>query len=253
MSNGSIVKKVNAFNDYVGNVSNRDRVMSVVQFTAMALMDPAAVAGCPNLSAHFNTVLHLAAHYRSMTRFSQWFVVGPALTPSGIRAVIKSNPNPWVGICKTISTAFFTVFLIGEEVVMGSKCGMVDPVLGKKFNRIRFVFLFWSNIARLLMNYLLLKQSTFDAAKDAQDADKVKDQKRRVLSVADSVLQSTFCYTLMKNSVPAGPSHMCAAFNSGNIVDIITAFAPPLCIVPNTPQGIIGLVASVPGFMMSVL
>lgn len=253
MSNDCIVKKVAAFNDYVGNVSNRDRVMSVVQFTAMALMDPAASAGCTDLSKHFNTVLHISANYRSITRFSQWFVVAPALTPNGIRSVIKSNPNPWVGICKTISTAFFTVFLIGEELVMAAKNNMLDAALGKKINRIRFVFLFWSNIARLLMNYLLLKQSKFDAAKDAQSAEKSKDQKRKVLSVVDGVLQSMFCYTLLKNSLPAGPSNMSAAFKSGNIVDIITSFAPPLVAVPNTPQGILGLVASVPGFMMSVL
>lgn len=253
MSSDSIVQKVAAFNDYVANVSNRDRVMSVVQFSAMALMDPAAAAGCQSLSTHFNTILHIAANYRSITRFSQWFVVGPALTPSGIRAVIKSNANPWVGIFKTISTAFFTVFLLGEELVMAAKNGMLDPALGKKVNRIRFVFLFWSNIARLAMNYLLLKQSKFDAAKDGKDAEKSKDQQRKVLSVADGVLQSMFCYTLLKNSVPAGPSHMSAAFKSGNIVDIITSFAPPLYVVPNTPQGIIGLVASIPGFMMSVL
>ena len=253
MPSDSVVQKVAAFNDYVANVANRDRVMSVVQFSAMALMDPAAAAGCPTMSRNLNTILHLAANYRSITRFSQWFVVGPALTPSGIRAVVKSNPNPWVGIFKTISTAFFTVFLIGEELVIGAKTGMLDPVLGKKINRIRFIFLFWSNIARLLMNYLLLKQSKFDATKDAQNVEKVKDQKRKVLSVADGVLQSMFCYTLMKNSVPAGPSHLSAALKSGSVVDIVTAFAPPLVIVPNTPQGIIGLIASIPGFMMSVL
>ncbi|KPI85356.1 hypothetical protein ABL78_5580 [Leptomonas seymouri] len=253
MSSGSIVQKVNAFNDYIGNVSNRDRVMSVVQFAALTLVDPTAAAGCRDLSTHINTIHLIAANYRTITRFSQWFVVIPALTPSGIRAAIKSNPNPWVGICKTMSSALFTVFLIGEELVLAAKNGMLDPVLGKKINRIRFVFLFWSNIARLIMNYLLLKQSKFDAVKDAQNVVKAKDQRRKVLSVADSVLQSMFCYTLLKSSVPAGPSHMCAAFKSCSIVDIVTSFAPPMYVVPNTPQGIIGLVASIPGFMMSVL
>lgn len=253
MSNDAIVKKVAAFNDYVANVANRDRVMSVVQFTAMALMEPAAAAGAANLSTHFNTVLHLAANYRSITRFSQWFVVAPALTPSGIRSVIKSNPNPWVGILKTISTAFFTVFLLGEELVMAAKHNMLDAALGKKINRIRFIFLFWSNIARLLMNYLLYTQSKFDEVKDAQNAEKVKDQKRKVLSLADGVLQSMFCYTLLKSAAPAGPSHLSAALKSGNVVDIITSITPPLFIVPSTPQGLLGLVASVPGFMMSVL
>lgn len=253
MSNGSVTQQVAAFNDYIGNVSNRDRVMSVVQFAAMALTAPAAAAGCPQLSAHFDTILHIAAHYRSITRFSQWFVVAPALTPSGIRGVIKSHPNPMVGICKTISTAFFTVFLIGEELVLASKNNMFDPVLGKKINRIRFVFLFWSNIARLAMNYLILKSSTYDEVKDSKNEAKAKDQRRKVLSVADGVLQSMFCYTLLKSSAPAGPKYLGAALQSGNWVDIITALAPPQVTVPSTPQGILGLVASVPGFMMSVL
>ncbi|KAG5466951.1 hypothetical protein LSCM1_01129 [Leishmania martiniquensis] len=253
MSNVPVTKKVSAFNDYIGNVSNRDRVMSVVQFAAMAMTAPAAAAGCPQLSAHLNTILHSAAHYRSITRFSQWLVVAPALTPTGIQNAIQSHPNPLVGICKTISTAFFTVFLIGEELVLASKSNMLDPVLGKHINRIRFVFLFWSNIARLIMNYLLLKISTYDAVKDSQNEEKTKEHRRKVLSVADGVLQSMFCYTLLKSSVPAGPKYLSAALQSGSVVDIITSLAPPLVVVPSTPQGILGLVASVPGFMMSIL
>ncbi|KAK7197980.1 Peroxisomal biogenesis factor 11 (PEX11) [Novymonas esmeraldas] len=253
MCNYSITQKVATFNEYIGNVSNRDRVMSVVQFTAMALIAPAAAAGCPELSAHCNTILHSAAHYRSLTRFSQWFVVAPALTPSGIMTILKSHPNPMVGVCRTLSTAFFTVFLIGEELVMASKVNMFDPVLAKSINRIRFVFLFWSNIARLVMNYLLLKSSKFDPIKDGQNKEKTKEQRRKVLSVADGLLQSMFCYTLLKSSVPAGPGNLGAAIASGKVADIITSITPPLVIVPSTPQGILGLIASVPGFMMSVL
>ncbi|CAJ1012299.1 putative Peroxisomal biogenesis factor 11 (PEX11) [Leishmania naiffi] len=253
MTNGSVTQRVATFNDYIGNVSNRDRVMSVVQFSAMALTGPAAAAGCPELSAHFNTILHIAAHYRTITRFSQWLVVAPALTYSGITGALNSHPNPLVGICKTISTAFFTVFLIGEELVLASKSNMLDPVLGKHLNRIRFVFLFWSNIARLIMNYLLLKSSSYDAVKDSQNEEKAKDHRRKVLSVADGVLQSMFCYTLLKSSAPAGPKYLSAALQSGNVVDVIASLAPPLIAVPSTPQGIIGLVASVPGFMMSIL
>lgn len=253
MSNIPLTQQVTAFNDYVGNAQNRDRVMSVVQFGAMALTTPAAAAGFPELSAHLNTILHGAAHYRTVTRFSQWLVVAPALTPSGIKSAVASHPNPLVGICKTISTAFFTIFLIGEELVLASKCNMLDPVLGRHFNRIRFVFLFWSNIARLVMNYLLLKSSKYDAVKDSQNKEKTKDHCRKVLSVADGVLQSMFCYTLLKSSAPAGPKYLSAALRSGKAVDIITSLAPPLLVVPSTPQGMLGLAASVPGFMMSVL
>ncbi|KAG5492790.1 hypothetical protein JKF63_01370 [Porcisia hertigi] len=253
MPNNSLTKKFATFNDYISNVSNRDRVVSVVQFTAMALAAPAAAAGYPKLSVHLNTVHHSAAHYRSLTRFSQWLVVAPALTPNGIKSVITSNPNPLVGICKTICTALFTVFLIGEELVLASKCDMLDPVLGKMINRIRFVFLFWSNIGRLVLNYLLLKSSKYDALKDSQNEAKVKEHRRKVLSVADSVLQCVFCYTLLKNSVPAGPKYLGAALQSGKVVDIITSLAPPPVVVPSTPQGLLGLLASVPGFMISVL
>ncbi|GET92890.1 hypothetical protein, conserved [Leishmania tarentolae] len=253
MSNCPIARQITAFNDFVGNVSNRDRVLSVVQFTAMTLMAPAAAAGYPELSAHLNTILHGAAHYRTVTRISQWLVVCPCLTPSGIKSAIKSHPNPLVGICKTISTAFFTVFLISEELFLASKCNMLDPILGRQCNRIRFVFVFWSSIARLVMNYLLLKSSEYDTVKDSQNEEKVKDHRRKVLSVADGVLQSMLCYTLLKGSVPAGPTHLRAALQSGKAVDIITSLTPPLFVLPSTVQGIFGLAASVPGFMMSAL
>lgn len=253
MSGVNCVQKVNAFNDYISNVANRDRVMSVVQFVSMALSAPAAAAGCPKLSADCKTVLDLSAQYRAITRFSQWFVVIPSLTPNGIRETIRNSPTPLIGILKTISTACFTVFLIGEEVVLASKYKIVSASLGKKLNRIRFVFLFWSNVIRLVMNFLTLKASTFSVEKDGTNEVRVKDQRRKVLSVADSVLQTMFVYTLLKGSVPAGPKYLTLALKSGDFVDIITSFAPPLYIVPSTPQGLLGLVASVPGFMMSVL
>lgn len=253
MSYDKCVATMSRFNNYISNVSNRDRVMSVVQFTAMMLMDPAAAAGHPKLATDLHTILELAAQYRAVTRFSQWFVVTPQLTPCGIRDVIASSPSKLIGILKTISTAFFTVFLLGEEVNMFAKHRIVDTVLGKKFNRARFVFLFWSNVARLWFNVLLLREEKYDAVKDASDPAKVKEHRRKVLTVWDCVLQGMFAYTLLKNSRPAGPAILVSAIQSGGVVDIVAGFAPPVVPVPFTPQGLLGLIASVPGFMISVL
>lgn len=253
MSCCTVTQKMKAFNDYIASVPNRDRVMSIVQFAAMAMADPAACADCPKLSRDCKTILNLVAQYRAITRFSQWFVVGPQLTPEGIREEIRKNPCPIIGVLKTVSTAFFTVFLLGEEINLFSKYNIVSRDLGAKWNRIRYVFLFWSNIARTIMNILLLKRSTYNPVKDANDKAKATDHQRKKLSVWDGVLQTMFAYCLLKGSVPAGPKHMLSAFKSGNVVDIVTSFAPPVVIVPSTPHGILGIIAAIPGFKMSVL
>ncbi|CCW61429.1 unnamed protein product [Phytomonas sp. EM1] len=248
-SNFSLTAKMSSFNNYIASVSNRDRVLSVLQYTAMSLYEPIAASGCPTLSANFKLIHDLCSQYRAITRFSQWFVVLPQLTPQGIYDTIKSNPTPLIGILKTISTAFFTVFLFGEEVCLFAKNKMVKPEIGKKFNRIRFVFLFWSNVARLIMNYLLLKRGTEGVIKDSKKRD---EHRRKVLNVADGILMTLFAYGLLKHSAATGLRGLPKAIKSGDLVGIITSFAPPVEL-HNTPHGILGVVASVPGFMLSFM
>lgn len=250
---GPVTSKMHAFNDYIAKVSDRDRVTSVIQFAAMALHAPAAAAGCPKLSADLQAIMNLSSQYRCITRFSQWCLVGPQLTPAGIRAIIKMSPTTLIGVLKTIATAFFTVFLFGEEVNLFAKYNILPKELAKKFNRIRFVFIFWSNIVRLTMNYLILKRSTYDPVCDAKNQKAIVEHKKKVLSVWDGVLMSMFAYGLLKGSLPAGPSNLPTAIKSGDIVEIIASCAPPVVPLSSTTHGILGLIASVPGFMMSVL
>ncbi|CCW68886.1 unnamed protein product [Phytomonas sp. Hart1] len=248
-SNYSVILNFNSFNNYITNVSNRDRVMSVLQYTTMALYQPIAASGCPGLSANLNTIHHLCSQYRAITRFSQWFVVLPQLTPHGICDTIISNPTPQIGILKVISTAFFTVFLLGEEVCLFAKNKMISPEVGKKFNRIRFVFLFWSNVARLIMNYLLLKRSNEGAIKDSKSRN---DHQRKVLNVADGILMTLFTYGLLKHSAATGLRGLPKAIKSGDLVNIVTSFAPPVKL-HDTPHGILGVVAAFPGFVLSFM
>uniref|UniRef100_A0A0A9XNC6 Copper-transporting ATPase n=1 Tax=Lygus hesperus TaxID=30085 RepID=A0A0A9XNC6_LYGHE len=166
-------KTIDRFNSYLSKVSDRDRVMSIVQYTTMALYGPAAKAGCSKLSENLLSIMELASQYRAITRFSQWLVIGPQLTPEGIRATYKSSPTPFIAFLKTLSTALFSVFLLGEEIKLFSKLNIVSAKLGQQFNRVRFVFLFWSNVLRLIINYLQYKRSSFDKVNDKNDAHKV--------------------------------------------------------------------------------
>lgn len=248
-----IAKKVSAFNDYVSSVSNRDRVMSVVQFIALALYEPAEKAGCPKLSHDFKAILGLVAQYRAITRFSQWFVVMPLLTPQGIAHSLKTYPTKLTAILKTLSTAFFTVFLIGEDINLFSKANVVSPLLASKWNRARYVFLFWSNIMRTTMNFLLLRCSKFERLKDGKDHSRANEQKRLELNVWDGVLQSMFAYCLLRNSVPCGPSCFLEMYKAGDLLGIIASFAPPVRLVHPTAHGILGIVAAIPGIRVSLL
>lgn len=253
MNKSDIMSKVHAFNSYIGNVSDRDRVMSIVQFTTMALFKPAAAAGHLKLSEDLKRIMELVSQYRAITRFSQWITVGPQLTPSGIRKVIQSSPSKLAGVLRTISSAFFLIFVFGEEVHLFAKYNILNPALGRKFNRIRFIFLFWSNVARLAANYLVLRASPFNPQRDGSDATKSKEHRRKELTVADCVLQTMFAYGLLKNSLPAGPNTLNIARKTGDVTDFIASVAPPVCPIDFTPHGILGIIASIPGFMMSVL
>lgn len=197
-------KTIDRFNAYVSKVGDRDRVMSIIQYITMALYGPAAKAGYCQLSENLKSIMELAAQYRAVTRFSQWLVVGPQLSLAGIREMIMNSPTKVIGVMKTVSVAFFTVFLLGEEVKLFSKLNIVNDKLGQQFNRVRFVFLFWSNVFRLLTNYLLYKRSTFDEIKDVHDKNKVKEHRRMQLTVADNVLQTMFTYGLLKSTFPSG-------------------------------------------------
>lgn len=249
----SFVKKVSTANRYLANSPDRDRVMSIVQFIGMALFEPALAAGCPTLSKGLKRTFDEAAHYRGITRASQWLVIIPTLAPSGVRALIKQEAHPVTGILRALSTAFFSVYLLGEDIVLFNKISPLNPAMVKSWNRIRFVFLFYSNVLRTIANYLTYKSSTFDAAKDGADAEKAKAHKRKVLSLIDGVLQSIFCYGLLRTSVPAGPKYLAAALKSGDCTEIITSLAPPFVLIPFPLQGLIGIIASIPGFMMSVM
>lgn len=197
-------KNIDRFNAYISKVGDRDRVMSIIQYTTMALYGPASKAGYCQLSENLKAIMELASQYRAVTRFSQWLVVGPQLSPAGIRDMIMNSPTKLIGVIKTVSIAFFTVFLLGEEVKMFSKLNIINAKLGQQFNRVRFVFLFWSNVLRLLMNYLIYKRSTFDEVKDVHDKNKVKEHRRMQLTLADNVLQTMFAYGLLKITFPSG-------------------------------------------------
>ncbi|EPY31387.1 hypothetical protein STCU_03481 [Strigomonas culicis] len=160
-----------------------------------------------------------------------------------------------IGLTRILSTSLFTLFLIGEELNLLTKMGILNlPALTERTNRIRVVFLFYSNVCRLIMNYLILKDFNYDEAKQkkaAGDKSIEREYKRLLYAVWDGFLMTVYTYTMQKRALPAGPSHLPKALFSGDLVEIITACAPPVYAIPNTPQGLMGLIASVPGFLSS--
>lgn len=241
-------KKLNAF---LSDTSNRDRITSLVQFASMAVMEPARRAGHSKLSRDAGAVNQLAAQYRAITRISQWLNVGPELLHPC--RTIEAGETRQIGTLKLLSTALFTVFLIGEEVNLAMKAQIVPLHIGKKFNRIRFVFLFWSNIVRATMNYLIYRRSKFDEKSgDKTSREAIIHEKKR-LSCMDGLLQLIFVYGLLKGSSPCGVLTLSEALKSGRPLDIIAAIAPPFYPIPTTLHGIIGIIAALPMLKASML
>lgn len=238
-------------NKYLSDTSNRDRITSLVQFLTMAMIDPAKNAGQAKLARDCQAINQISAQYRAITRISQWLNVAPELLHP--RRTIEAGETQTIGTLKLISTALFTVFLIGEEVNLGMKLNIVSKDLGRAFNRVRFVFLFWSNIVRMTMNYLIYKRSTFDVKSGDKASAKAIAHEKKKLSFYDGILQMIFCYGLLKGSSPCGVLTIGDALKSGRPLDVVAAIAPPFVPIPQTLHGIIGIIAAMPLLRASML
>ncbi|CAD2216664.1 hypothetical protein AGDE_09846 [Angomonas deanei] len=131
--------------------------------------------------------------------------------------------------------------------------GMIEAHWGQKINRFRIVCLFWSNLCRLIMSYLVLKEMKYDEKQGEKDPVLAKTHKKRVLAVWDGILMTLFAYTLQKGARPAGPGHLPKALESGSVIELLTCLVPPIYTVPTTPQGILGVASLVPSILMGLV
>lgn len=233
-------------NKFLSDTSNRDRITSLVQFATQALIDPAKNAGNAKLAKDLSTINQLAAQYRAITRISQWLNVGPEMLHP--LRTIEAGETKLIGTLKLMSTCLFSVFLLGEEVNLLAKNHVVSPALGKGFNRVRFVFLFWSNIVRATMNLLIYRRSKAGQTKESALA----HEKKR-MNVFDGVLQLMFVYGLLKGSSPCGVLTLPNAMQKGGALDVVAAIAPPFFPLNTTFHGLLGIVAAMPLLRSSLL
>lgn len=238
-------------NTYLSDTSNRDRVTSLVQFASQALLEPAKKAGCTKLASDCVAINALVSQYRAITRISQWLSVGPELLNP--QKTINDGETRLIGTLKLISSALFSVFLLGEEMNLCSKIKVLPPVVGKKFNRIRFVFLFWSNVARTTMSYLIYKRSKFDPKTGNKDSKEALVHEKKKMSCMDGFLQLLFVYGLLKGSSPCGVLTLGDAMKSGEALDVVAAVAPPFFPMNHTFHGLLGIVAALPMLRASML
>lgn len=238
-------------NAYLSDTANRDRITSLVQFASQALLEPAKNAGYTKLARDCAAVNALSSQYRAVTRISQWLNLAPELLHP--QRTIARGETPTIGTLKLLSSALFSVFLLGEEMNLCSKLQLIPMSIGKKFNRVRFVFLFWSNVIRAIMFYLIYRRSKFDEKTGNKNSTEAIAHEKKKLAFMDGCLQFLFVYGLLKGSSPCGVLTLKSALKSGNSLDIIAAIAPPFFPMNSTFHGILGIVAALPLLKASML
>lgn len=241
-------KKLNV---YLSDTSNRDRITSLVQFASQALVEPARNAGLHKLAADATAVNTISGQYRAITRISQWLNVAPEMLHP--LRTIELGETRLIGILKLISTSLFSVFLLGEEMNLCSKLKILPPSVGRGFNRIRFVFLFWSNLIRTTMMFLIYRRSRFDEKTGNKNSEEAIKHEKKKMACLDGFLQLMFVYGLLKGSSPCGVLTMKDAFKSGKPLDLIASVAPPFLTMPTTIHGILGIIAALPLLRASML
>lgn len=241
-------KKLNV---YLSDTANRDRITSLVQFASQAVVEPARKAGLNKVAADAVAINTISGQYRAITRISQWLNVAPEMLHP--LRTIELGETHLIGYLKLISTTLFSVFLLGEEMNLCSKLKILPPSVGKSFNRVRFVFLFWSNLVRTTMMYLIYRRSNFDAKTGNKNSEEAIKHEKKKMACLDGFLQLMFVYGLLKGSSPCGVLTVKSALKSGKPLDLIASLAPPFFPIPTTIHGILGIIAALPLLRASML
>lgn len=236
---------------YLSDTSNRDRITSLIQFASQAILEPARRAGFGKLATDAAAVNAISGQYRAITRISQWLNVAPEMLHP--QHTIKQGETRLIGLLKLISTSLFSVFLLGEEMNLLSKLKILPSSVGKSFNRVRFVFLFWSNLVRTTMMLLIYRRSKFDEKTGNKNSAEAIAHEKKKMSCLDGFLQLLFVYGLLKGSSPCGVLTMKTALKSGDPLEVIASVAPPFFPLPSTFHGILGIIAALPLLRASML
>nr|CCC93069.1 conserved hypothetical protein [Trypanosoma congolense IL3000] len=229
------------------------RLVSVVQCLSLVAAGTAESRHHAALGHSARALAQALAKYLCLSRTEKLLRLLIEFTPTAIRRMFNTSPNSVVGVGRLLSVMTMLIFRLSEGVALLASEGVLSTAVSSYTSWVAPRLLFYYNLLKVVTSAALLRtipRISFEAT-DTQNVFRKRRYLDEVLKFLEGVGLMIYAMTLL----PGRASSSMVTFQQkhllGRTLTAASAAFPPALPVSVTTQGMIGLAATLPSFLMS--
>ncbi|KAG8343853.1 hypothetical protein TRVL_05312 [Trypanosoma vivax] len=196
----------------------------------------------------------LQSEYLSILRTSNMLSFARELTPPNVRRMLRSSPSLSLGLLRLLTRLSTVLFMITEEVAVLASRNIIplSPTTYSRILKLVPVVFFYCNLLKTIMSAAVLKaipRISFEAT-DTQSVMRKRRYMEHFFVFLESVVLMVYSTTLFPSSVPRLKHALLEEYWFERVYAVLASMCPSVLHVSPVTQGIIGLISTIPSYMM---